>query len=253
MNNYHTHTWRCHHAYGSDQDYVKAAIAVGIKELGFSDHTPWHYNEAFHPTMRMEEYQLDDYIESLKHLKEKYKSQISIKIGLECEYFPAYMPWLKHMLQEKEIDYIILGNHFEESDVYGGYYGAMSSKRALLHYVDSCIEGIKTGLYSYLAHPDLINYPFCDETYQEAMDQLCKVCNQYDIPLEYNLLGLSTGRHYPNPYFWKIAAKNKNKVIIGYDAHNPNSLKNIQIYQEARDHLSKLGLRVIDTIKFLEK
>ena len=34
-NNYHTHTARCYHASGKDEEYVKAAIKAGIKELGF--------------------------------------------------------------------------------------------------------------------------------------------------------------------------------------------------------------------------
>lgn len=46
-NNYHTHTTRCYHASGKDEEYVKAAIKAGIKELGFSDHTPWHYEFFF--------------------------------------------------------------------------------------------------------------------------------------------------------------------------------------------------------------
>lgn len=94
-NNYHTHTTRCYHASGKDEEYVKAAIKAGIKELGFSDHTPWHYDSSFKATMRMPENQLDGYIESILSLKEKYKDQISILVGLECEYFEKYIPWLK--------------------------------------------------------------------------------------------------------------------------------------------------------------
>ena len=39
--NYHTHTTRCHHAEGSDEDYIIEAIKAGYKTLGFSDHAPW--------------------------------------------------------------------------------------------------------------------------------------------------------------------------------------------------------------------
>ena len=106
-NNYHTHTARCYHASGKDEEYVKAAIQANIKELGFSDHTPWHYDSSFKASMRMPECQLDDYIESIRYLKEKYKDQISILIGLECEYFERYMPWLEKMLKDKQIDYIL--------------------------------------------------------------------------------------------------------------------------------------------------
>ena len=38
--NYHTHTWRCRHADGTEREYVETAIEAGFKILGFSDHTP---------------------------------------------------------------------------------------------------------------------------------------------------------------------------------------------------------------------
>jgi histidinol-phosphatase (PHP family) len=41
--NYHTHTTRCHHAAGTEREYVEAAIANGIKVLGFADHTPYPF------------------------------------------------------------------------------------------------------------------------------------------------------------------------------------------------------------------
>lgn len=41
--NYHTHTTRCMHAVGSDEEYVLSAIKGGFQILGFSDHTPWKY------------------------------------------------------------------------------------------------------------------------------------------------------------------------------------------------------------------
>ena len=41
--NYHTHTARCGHATGTDEEYVLAAIEQGFDELVFSDHVPWPY------------------------------------------------------------------------------------------------------------------------------------------------------------------------------------------------------------------
>ena len=119
MKNYHTHTKRCYHAIDNEEEYVKAAIQSGYTELGFSDHTPWHYETSYHSTMRMEEDKLVGYVQTLLNLREKYQDQISIKIGLECEYFPKYMNWLKQILKDYPIDYIILGNHFDETDETG--------------------------------------------------------------------------------------------------------------------------------------
>ena len=49
--NYHTHTTRCHHATGSDEEFVLSAIKGGYQEIGFSDHTPWKYHTNYirHP------------------------------------------------------------------------------------------------------------------------------------------------------------------------------------------------------------
>ena len=33
--NYHTHTWRCKHAVGTEQEYIENAIAHGLKILDF--------------------------------------------------------------------------------------------------------------------------------------------------------------------------------------------------------------------------
>ena len=43
--NYHTHTARCGHARGEDRDYAEAALRAGIGTLGFSDHTPYYYED----------------------------------------------------------------------------------------------------------------------------------------------------------------------------------------------------------------
>lgn len=45
--NYHTHTTRCMHAVGDDEDYVRSAIKGGFQELGFSDHGPWKLHTDF--------------------------------------------------------------------------------------------------------------------------------------------------------------------------------------------------------------
>ena len=104
--NYHTHTSRCFHAKGSDEDFVKTAIEAGFDEIGFADHSPWPF-ESYVSGMRMTTDELLQYCQSIKALKEKYKDRISVKLGLECEYFPKYIPWLKKAIDENETDYII--------------------------------------------------------------------------------------------------------------------------------------------------
>ncbi len=79
--NYHTHTKRCKHAVGEDEEYVLAAIKGGFKVLGFSDHTPWAYKSDFVPRIRMTMDQFGEYCASIHALKEKYADQTKIIIS----------------------------------------------------------------------------------------------------------------------------------------------------------------------------
>lgn len=274
-NNYHTHTFRCKHASGSDEDYVLSAIRGNIKELGFSDHAPWQYNnERFVSSIRMDLSEFDDYYRSINDLKEKYKDDISIKIGLEVEYFPRYMNWMQGFIKEKKLDYIIFGNHFMDTDEYGPYYGMDCWNDIYLQrYAEDCIEGMKLGIYSYLAHPDLFMRSRSElgTMGKEATYMICKAAKELDIPLEYNLAGLQASEIYSRLYkeseydqsddyampggypfdeFWQLAATNGNKAIIGFDAHTPEALEVDHYYKKAVNNLGNLGIQVVDTIDF---
>ena len=104
------------HATGDDEDYVLSAIKGGYRILGFSDHTPWKYRTDYVADMRMLPEELPGYVESLKTLREKYHDRIDIRIGLECEYFPQYIHWLKEQTKKYQLDYIIFGNHHYHTD-----------------------------------------------------------------------------------------------------------------------------------------
>lgn len=256
--NYHTHTKRCLHASGTDEEYVLSAIRNGYEELGFSDHSPWRYDSNFVAHMRMPDTQFDDYYQSIMYLKKKYQNQISIKLGLECEYFPQYMDWLQELLHTYHVDYIIFGNHYYKTDEKHIYFGtACQDDEMLIRYVDEAIDGMQTGLYSYLCHPDLFmrgRKVFDDVTKRESR-RLCEAAKQLHIPLEYNLAGAAYNdimqtTQYPHPAFWQIAAEVGNEAIIGVDAHEPKALA-IDRYRDAGlCFLTELGMPILDTITF---
>lgn len=255
--NYHTHTTRCHHAVGADEDYVLSAIKGGFDEIGFSDHTPWDYTSDFVAHMRMKLSDFDGYHKSILDLKEKYKDQISIKIGLECEYYEEYMPWLVSFVKEKKLDYIIFGNHYYKSDEYKVYFGTACARPEYLEiYAEECIQGMKTGIYSYLCHPDLFmrGYAHFDENCERISYRICEAAKAFGIPLEYNLNGLMYNKvngiqQYPHEAFWRIAAKVGNTAIIGVDAHNNLDLESDDYWNYAQAFLRSLSMNVIDHIE----
>ena len=254
--NYHMHTKRCMHASGSDEECVLAAIEGGYEEIGFSDHCPWKYDSDFVAHMRMPLSQFDDYYQSIAALRDKYKDQISIKIGLECEYFPKYMKWLEEFKEAKGLDYIIFGNHYYKTDEKRIYFGTECEYDHMLKaYIDEAIQGMETGLYAYLAHPDLFMHGRrkFDELAEKESVRLCEAAKHLQIPLEYNLNGalyndVMNVTHYPHPKFWEIAAHVGNDVIIGVDAHEPKAMMNDRYRDEAIAYLTSLDMNIIDKL-----
>ena len=89
---FHVHTWRCKHASDeTDQEIIEKAISLGAKKITFTDHVPFPENPFGN---RMDFEQLEEYLETLSSLKEKYQNQIDVKIGFEVEFVPKYLDYL---------------------------------------------------------------------------------------------------------------------------------------------------------------
>lgn len=254
--NYHTHTSRCGHAEGTDEDYIQAAIGRGMKVLGFSDHVPWPYESGFtHTHVRMPLAQLDEYVAAMRALRSRYEDRIRLLIGFECEYFPQYMGWLAEMKEAKQLDYLIFGNHYEGTDEGGFYFGRSSTAGELRRYVDSALKGLQTGLFAYLAHPDLFmrRYPVFDDNCRAAARELCQACRQVDMPMEYNLhdryrLGEANGSGYPNAEFFDIAREEGVRILIGLDAHSPCEIADAREYDRAERETACFGDKRLDEL-----
>ena len=82
--NLHTHTYRCGHASGTPEQYIKRAIKNGIKVMGFSEHAPCVSLEGI-SRFRLSLSETEAYFTEIRELKEKYKDKIEILIGFEME------------------------------------------------------------------------------------------------------------------------------------------------------------------------
>lgn len=258
--NYHTHTKRCKHAQGTDEEYVLEAIRNGFDEIGFSDHSPWPLHDGENSRIRMELDEFEDYRQSVLYLKEKYKDQIRIWLGLECEYLEDRMDWLAEFKREKGLDYIILGNHFDNeivSEKYFGHYRDLD--HCLERYAYTTIKGIESGLYLYLAHPDLFmkTYRNWDPRFEELSLKILRKCKEYGMPVEVNLAGVRDSDKwfcgYPCPEFWQLVAQVKNDVVIGLDAHAPQNFQETDIIRKTKDDLEAMGLHVLDRFELLDR
>ena len=257
--NYHCHTPRCMHAFGSEREYVEQAIRSGFGILGFSDHSPWPYKSDFVANMRMHVNRLEEYVTCVKALREEYKESIGIKLALECGGFPEFYPWLEDIREKYGFDYFILGNHYDTNDELGlGYFGACAGKKEMWRYLQTTTAAMQSGHFIYLAHPDLClnRREHFDADCERICREICACAVATDLPLEYNLLGhrRQEGARkrgvlgYCTPEFWQIAAEYDIRAVIGVDAHNPEEMDCAALFEEAKHYLTDLGICVMGRI-----
>lgn len=227
--NYHTHTERCGHANGEDEQYVLAAIEAGFKVIGFSDHIP--FKNVIHPSERMNYDQLDDYINSIESLKIKYKDKIEVKLGFELEYFPEYNDYYKEILNR--CDYLICGQHNKILDHFS--YDQFSNDEDVIVYANQVKAAIESGLIKFVAHPDyfMLGRRTWSKACEEAVHIIAKAAKENNVALEINLNGVRYGKLnyqgnlvYPYPFrpFWEIVSEYDPECIYSYDAHKPFTL-----------------------------
>lgn len=247
--NYHTHTPRCHHATGSEEEYVRYALDAGIKTLGFSDHTPYAFPSNHVSTFRMSMEELPGYVNSVLSLRKQYAGQIQLPLGVEAEFYPKYFHDMVSCLQDQGIEYMILGQHFLYNEIEGiGSIGPTADPALLRQYCNQAIDALHTGLFTYFAHPDLMRFIGPETLYRQEIGRLCRAAKECGIPLEINLLGLAIGRHYPNPQFWEIASEEGCQVILGMDAHRPDFLVDPKPEATARGMAAQFGLVPLEDI-----
>lgn len=253
MRDYHTHTFRCKHARGDVEDYAKIAVSNRYEVLGISDHTP--LPDSRYQASRMEMDDLEGYVEVF-HRAQKTYPQLKMLLGLECEYLKDYHGFYKdEILGRYGMDYLILGQHFFRSrgEMFFIYQGP-GGKEELKAYADYLVKGMESGLFAFVAHPDVFG------VFYELWDEETKACSRYiieaaqalKIPLEINGYGFRKGERayknvtryqYPLTPFWEMVSHYDVEVVINADAHKP---EDVAFQPEAWDLAQRFGLKIAD-------
>lgn len=252
--NLHTHTKRCRHAEGEDREYVQRSIDGGLKTIGFSDHAPFMFPDGHQSRYRVPVEEAEEYIRSINALKEEFKHKIDIKVGFEMEYYPHYFKDMLKYVCSLGTEYLILGQHYIYNEYPDGIHSNAKGHNAenLAAYVDAVTEGIKSGAFTYVAHPDMFRYEEDEEIYIRGMRKLCRAAKKENIPLEINFLGIRDNRNYPNPLFWQVAGEEGCSVVFGFDAHEPKAAYDDKSLEIAKQIVLDNNLEVVKTPKLID-
>lgn len=243
--NYHSHTYRCGHADFNmeDEDYIEEYIKMGFKKMAFTDHCPQKNEIDKRPGIRMRYDQREEYLKSIKTLKEKYAGKIEIYSGYEVEYLPGEEDNLFEL--KRETDKLNLGQHFVYDDnknlkVFGV---DKFSDEELIRYAEYIDKAMELNIPNIIAHPDIymLNRDGFGKVEEKVANMICKSAEKYNIPLEINLCKIFNRTYfegkklndlpieeqrkkllnvkYPCKEFWNIAKNYNIKVLYGIDAH----------------------------------
>jgi histidinol-phosphatase (PHP family) len=228
---YHNHTtWSDGRA--SLAEMIDAARREGLEEFGISDHYALAPGEprfqwALAPEL------LDDYVAQVQEAAID-TGDMTIRLGLEVDYFPETIGLIEKRLAAYSFDYIITSVHFVDGfaiDLNAQPWEELSQDRIngiWRDYWRHLSQAAETGLFDIIGHFDLPKkfrfYPSVDLT-GEALKALDSVAAA-DMAIEINTAGWDrpVGEAYPSEFFLQEARRRKIPLIISADAHSANSV-----------------------------
>jgi histidinol-phosphatase (PHP family) len=238
---YHIHT-TFSDGKAKPEEYVEAAIKLGLNEIGFSEHVTltsepqrWSMNQS----------RLPEYFSYISSVKKRFP-EIAIRTGIELDYFPGKNKELSAICEAYPFDYIIGSVHYMGSqtvDLGPEFYLGKNIDLIFENYFNLVCEAIASGLFDIIGHPDLVRIhrfrPVNDisRLYEMLADSLAR----HDVTFELNTNGRNKplGDFYPDREHLRIFANRGAHVCVNSDAHYPARVG--QFFDEAYELLKTNG------------
>ncbi len=228
---YHMHTLLCRHATGEPAEYAARAMALGLTEIGFSDHSPMRRDDFDDWRMRFD--QLDEYVENVRQAQRDFP-QLVIRLALEVDYLPGQEEWIRELAGRHPWDYFIGSVHYCS----GGWdidnpknLGRWREREAFdvwAEYFAWLTKAAESGLFQIIGHADLPKkFGFrpqrdCEPLYERFLSAAA----QHRVAIELNTAGLRKDCReiYPSRPILEAAFAKGVPITFGSDAHAPEEV-----------------------------
>lgn len=272
--NLHTHTHFCD-GKNPPEEYVIQAIEMGFHALGFSGHAPVPFENHF----AIKEEKLEEYFESIRDLKLKYKDSIQILLALEIDYIPGITKQFSEFKNQGNLDYVIGGVHliknqnqeelwFIDGPLQEKYDDGLKSvfkghaRKGVEAYYNQLIEMIATQQPDIIAHLDKIKmhnkerfFSIEEKWYKDLVWKTLKyISDETNCIVEINTRGLYKKRcdtFFPGPDILEQIFHLNIPITLSSDAHKPEELN--KYYKEALELLKDIGFKEILFFKGKER
>lgn len=266
---YHTHTYYCDGA-EAPEVYIKEAIKQGLPAYGFSSHSP----VPFESDWNVPDEKLNNYLNDVKAIKEKYGSQIEVYLGLEVDYIAGVAGRNRHVLKDIALDYFIGSIHYVDQFKDGRPWNIDTSlelyKEGLAKIYGNDIQKAVTAFYEASRQmieedkPDVIGHfdkikmfntqvAFFNENeswYKDQIDLLLKTLKVHNTIVEINTRGYYKYGQldlYPSEWIIEKMVKMDIPIMINSDAHHPSEFNKGTDY--AIGKIKNLGITKVYILK----
>lgn len=242
---YHCHT-TITHGHSTVSEYVSAAVAAGLDELGFAEHYVIRPPEMV--DWRMEPGGLPAYCEAVLAARAEAEGRLVVRLGLEADFFPQAIAELSEILRSCPFDYVIGSVHFVDDfavDKSADAWDALTERELndmVRAYWARIAEMAKSGLFDIAAHLDLYkkfgHRPTIDVSTDiaAALDAIAEA----GMAVELNTSGLHIGGEiYPSPAILRECHKRGIPSLVTTDAHHADHV--VRSYEVGVQELRNAG------------
>lgn len=246
LSNLHTHSIYCD-GKNTPEEMVMAAINNNFNSLGISSHGPVDEENEWN----IKHDKIEEYIDRVKALKEKYRDKIEIFLGMELDYIPGqgFTDLSRDLI--KRLDYYVGSVHYLGKFFDGSRWTVDYNTEDLLRGIEESFQGnIRKAVEAYyeaiaemaevyqppiIGHLDLFkknnkdNILFDEREgwYIEAVKSCLDVIKNTSSLIEINTGGMArkyTETQYPSTPILKMIRERNIPIIINSDAHTCDSL-----------------------------
>ena len=234
----HVHTFLCHHARGTMEEYVEAALGRGLRRIIFLEHLEAGITY-FEPTWLSEEDFAFYHAEGLR-LQAKYQGRIEIGLGVEAGYNPRKRQEIAAFLGRRRWDRIGLSYHFLE--IGGRHYNVVSKRQENLEalaaagvekvvdaYLAVVLEAVTSLPGDVVCHLDAVLRHLPDVRFTEGhhrqIEEILGAVRRRNMALEVNTSGFPLrGEPFPAVPLIARAVEQGIPLAAGSDAHRPEDV-----------------------------
>ncbi|MBS4201591.1 histidinol phosphate phosphatase domain-containing protein [Bacillus sp. FJAT-49732] len=263
--------------------YLKKAKQVGLKEVGIVDHlyrfkeTKNYFESALNldPSNSIGALQsywlknvmtekMDEFVETILAAKKRWENEgVSLKLGIEADYFVGQEQDLAVLLDGKPWDYVIGSVHFVDGWGFDNpqtvsHFEKLDLTELYTRFYETVEKMIRSKMFDFVAHLDnlkVFNFKVNNESFnQEWYERIAEALIETNTATEVN-----AGLYYrypvkemcPSVDFLKTVVKRGVPITLSSDSHFPDDLG--KYISENKSLLQQLGAPNIATFQQRER